>query len=148
MQHSQESTWRPEALLKRDSNNVFPANIVKFWRISANFEIYFEEHQQTTTLLERLQQTTLHSQVWKNFWQLKSLLKRWKISFYFTIKTIFVLEIFKLLFWLFGHVGKRLDKKAKVNFKIYEVTNLVTGNYTYCQISHEVKTIKKWNVVS
>ena len=148
MQHSKESTWRPETLLKRDSNNVFPANIVKFWRISANFEIYFEEHQQTTTLLERLQQTTLHSQVWKNFWQLKSLLKRWKISFYFTIKTIFVLEIFKLLFWLFGHVGKRLDKKAKVNFKIYEVTNLVTGNYTYCQISHEVKTIKKWNVVS
>ena len=24
---------------------------------------------------------------------------------------------------IFGHVGKRLDKKAKVNFKIFDVTN-------------------------
>ena len=24
---------------------------------------------------------------------------------------------------IFGHVGKRLDKKAKINFKIYDFTN-------------------------
>ena len=29
----------------------------------------------------------------------------------------------------FGHVGKRLDKKASVNFKIYEVTIWETNNY-------------------
>ena len=30
---------------------------------------------------------------------------------------------------VFGHVGKRLDKKASVNFKIYEVTIWETNNY-------------------
>ena len=29
----------------------------------------------------------------------------------------------------FYHVGKRLDKKAKVNFKIYDVKNRETNNY-------------------
>ena len=28
-----------------------------------------------------------------------------------------------------GHVGKRCDKKAKVNFKIYDVINWKTTNY-------------------
>ena len=32
-----------------------------------------------------------------------------KNAFYFTLKSLFVLKIFKLLFWLFGHVEKRLD---------------------------------------
>ena len=38
------------------------------------------------------------------------------------LKALFVLEIYKLLSWLFGYAEKRLDKKAKVNFKIYNVT--------------------------
>ena len=29
----------------------------------------------------------------------------------------------------FGYVAKRLDKKAKVNFKIYDVTELETNDY-------------------
>ena len=29
----------------------------------------------------------------------------------------------------FGHVGKRFEKKAKVNFKIYDVTDCTTNNY-------------------
>ena len=29
----------------------------------------------------------------------------------------------------FGHVGKRLDEGAKVNFKIYDVTNWETSTY-------------------
>ena len=41
-----------------------------------------------------------------------------KNAFYFTLKALFVLEISKFLVWHFGHVGKRLDKKAMVNFKI------------------------------
>ena len=40
--------------------------------------------------------------------------------------------------WLCGYVEKRLDKKAKVNFKIYNVTDWTINNYTnkyiYCPI--------------
>ena len=45
------------------------------------------------------------------------------------------LEIRKMLFtftfltYIFGHEGKWLDKKAKVNSKIYDVTGWVTTNY-------------------
>ena len=35
----------------------------------------------------------------------------------------------KALFILFNRVGKRLDKKAKVYFKIYAVTGFTTNNY-------------------
>ena len=64
-----------------------------------------------------------HSQVWYNFWQLNALFKMMKNAFHFTSKAVFVLKIFKFLSWLFGHVAKRLDKKDKVNFKFYDVTN-------------------------
>ena len=46
-----------------------------------------------------------------------------KNTSYFMLKVLFVLEIFKLLFSLFGYIEKRLDKKAKVSFKIYGVTD-------------------------
>ena len=52
-----------------------------------------------------------------------------KNAFYFMLKPLFVLEIFKFLFWCFGYVEKRLQKKAKVNFKIYDVTDWTTNNY-------------------
>ena len=35
--------------------------------------------------------------------------KKIKNTCYFTLKALFVLLIFKLLSWLFGHVAKRLD---------------------------------------
>ena len=44
-------------------------------------------------------------------------------------------KLFSLLRFLnfcpdfFGHVGKRFDKKAKVNFKIYDVINWETNKY-------------------
>ena len=40
-----------------------------------------------------------------------------KNAFYFMLKALYVLKLFKFWFQLFGHVGKRLDKKAKVNSK-------------------------------
>ena len=46
-----------------------------------------------------------------------------KKTFYLMLKTRFVLEIFTFLFLLFGYVEKRLDKKAMVNFKIYDVAD-------------------------
>ena len=45
------------------------------------------------------------------------------------LKAFFVLEIFTFLSGLFGFVEKRLEKKAKVNFKIYYVTDWTANNY-------------------
>ena len=53
----------------------------------------------------------------------KNLLKMMKNTSYFILKTFFVLEIFHFLSWLFGYVEKRLNKKSKVNLKIYQVTD-------------------------
>ena len=52
-----------------------------------------------------------------------------KNAFYFMLKALFVFGIFKFLSWSFGHVGKRLDKKTKINFEIYDVTDWETNNY-------------------
>ena len=38
------------------------------------------------------------------------------------------LKIFKFLSWLFGYIGKSLDEKAKVDFKIYDVTDWTANN--------------------
>ena len=51
-----------------------------------------------------------------------------KNPLYLTLTALFVLEIFKFLLWLFVHVGKRLDKKAKVNFKIYDIRKWEKSN--------------------
>ena len=40
----------------------------------------------------------------------ESLLKMMKNAFYFTLKSPFILEVFRFLFLLFGHVRKRLVK--------------------------------------
>ena len=45
-----------------------------------------------------------------------------KNHFHFTLKAIFILKTIKFLSWLFANVGKRGNKKAQVNFKIYDVT--------------------------
>ena len=59
----------------------------------------------------------------------------------------FVLEIFKFLFWIFCHAGKRLDQKTKVNFKICDVTNCVAIiKINIYQISCEVKAIRQRNL--
>ena len=51
-----------------------------------------------------------------------------KNYFYFILK-VFVLRIFNFLPDLFGQVGKRFDKKAMVDLKIYDVTTWQTNNY-------------------
>ena len=45
-----------------------------------------------------------------------------KNAFYFTLKALFVLKIFKSPSWRFGHVEKRFDWKYKVNFTIFDIT--------------------------
>ena len=58
-----------------------------------------------------------------------STLKVMKSAFYFMLKAIFVLDIFTFLSSLFGYVEKRLDQKAKVNFRIHDATDLTASNY-------------------
>ena len=51
-----------------------------------------------------------------------------KNAFYFTSKALFVLKMFKFVSGLFGHVGRRLDKKDHENFKFYNVTAWLTNS--------------------
>ena len=44
------------------------------------------------------------------------------------LKALFVFEIFRFVSWLFGYVEKWLDKKAKVNFNVYELHRQDTTN--------------------
>ena len=45
----------------------------------------------------------------RRFLAIESPLKVMKNYFYFTSKAFFVLNILKILYWLFGHVTKQLD---------------------------------------
>ena len=47
-------------------------------------------------------------------------------AFYFMLKAFF--EIFTFLFCPFGYEEKWLDNKAKVSFKIYDVTDRTANN--------------------
>ena len=55
------------------------------------------------------------------------------------LKAIFFLEILTFLSCLFGYVGKLLDKKAKVSFKIYDIRELITDNYNRNIAQHIMK---------
>ena len=62
-----------------------------------------------------------------------------KNTFYFMLKSLFVLEIFAFLPNLFGYVEKRLDIKAMINLKMHDVTDWITSNYN----THITKYLKK-----
>ena len=47
----------------------------------------------------------------------------------FTLKALFVFQIFTFLFRYYGPAGKRLDKKVSANFNIYDITNWIAENY-------------------
>ena len=66
-------------------------------------------------------------------------LKIMKNALYFMLKALFVLEIITFLSWIFDYVEKWLDKKANVNFKIYDVTDQTTINYN----THTAQCLKK-----
>ena len=64
-----------------------------------------------------------------------------KNVFYFTLKALFVLEIFKFLFWFFSLLEKRLDRKVrwnlsmilKTNKKMYELMFFDIKKYVYSE---------------
>ena len=45
------------------------------------------------------------------------------------LKELSVLQLLKFLSRLFDHAAKKLDNKAKVNFKVYDITTWETNNY-------------------
>ena len=59
----------------------------------------------------------------------ESLLKMMKNIFYFILKDLIVLKVFKFLSRLSGDVGKQLEQKRKISFKIYDVTTCETISY-------------------
>ena len=48
--------------------------------------------------------------------------------FLFRVYTLVLLEMFTFLSWTFGYVEKRLDRNAKTNFPIYDVTDWTVNN--------------------
>ena len=67
-----------------------------------------------------------------------------KNVFYFMLKAAFVLKIFTFLFYLiffffFVYTEKQLDKRVKVNFKIYDVKNWIRNNHN----THIAQYLKK-----
>ena len=52
-----------------------------------------------------------------------------KNAFYFILKALLVLQIFKFMPGTSVHVEKQLDQKDMINFKFYDVTTWLTYNY-------------------
>ena len=50
-----------------------------------------------------------------------------------------MLKIFTFLFQHFGHVRKRLDEKAKVDFKLYDIIDWKKSQYN----KHSAQYLKK-----
>ena len=51
------------------------------------------------------------------------------INIFISSEKLFSFLRFHFCLDFFGYIKKWLDKKAKVNFEIYDVTNLNTNNY-------------------
>ena len=62
----------------------------------------------------------------KHFLATESPFKMMKNTFYFNLKSVFVLKIFNFLSGLFGRKEKRFDSKDKVHFKIDDMTSCET----------------------
>ena len=56
-------------------------------------------------------------------------LKMMANAFYFILKALFILKIFKSVLTFWSCREKQLDYKDEVNFKIYDVTTWLINNY-------------------
>ena len=73
-----------------------------------------------------------------------------KNAFYFILKALFVLNIFKFLSRIFGHVGKTTWLERYDWFQNLWRQSLVNKQFqnTYYPISNEVKATGHWNLIS
>ena len=79
----------------------------------------------------------------------ESPLKMMKNAFYFILKALFILTIFKFLSWLWSCRENGLIRKIRL------ISNFMTSQSGYqtmtihiLPISHEVKVTRQWNMVS
>ena len=80
----------------------------------------------------------------------ESPLKMMNNTCYFTLKVLSVLKIFKFLSWLFWSYRKSsLIRKTRLISTFWR-HSLVKKQlqYTYCPISHEIKAVRQWHLVS
>ena len=89
--------------------------------------LFTDDMWYVTNNKRNVQQSRIQNPV--NFQKILFCLLHWKPfkskenAFYFILKALFVLQIFKCLSWHFGRAEKQLDLKDRVNFKIYHVTS-------------------------
>ena len=123
---------------------VFLYLLLIFWvnstGCSGEFRVVFKYFQNLENLISNILKEKLHISCLVSTFFLKGALSSLRRFFgnwkpfendekcYFTLKVLFALKIFKFLFWLFGHVEKRLDYKDKLNFKTCDVTTCLTNN--------------------
>ena len=81
---------------------------------------------------------------------IESLLKMITNIFYFILKALFVLKIFKFLPWLFGCVGKTAWLERQGWLQNPWRCSLVNKHlqYTYSPIFQKVKPTRGWNLVN
>ena len=70
---------------------------------------------------------------------IENLLEVMKNAFYFILKALFIIKIFKYLSRLFDPVGKMARMKSKFNFTIRDVTPWFINNYN----THIAKNLTK-----
>ena len=67
-------------------------------------------------------------------------------AFYYILKALFVLKMFKFFVFTFWSCRKKLlDKKDKVNLKIYDITNWLANNYNTRIVKHFTKKMQPDN---
>ena len=67
-----------------------------------------------------------------------------KNAFYFILKALFILKIFKVCHDVFSLVEKQFDKKANGNFKIFDIIDWEPNNYNI----HIAQYLKKQRLVN
>ena len=73
-----------------------------------------------------------------------------KNAFYFMLKALFILKIFKVLSWVLGHEGKGLIRKLRLisKFMASQTSKQTITIHILPNISQEVKAIRQWGLVS
>ena len=88
---------------------------VSEWNKLESFEDNVKSIKQIKSILIEIFTLKSGSHLERSYFCLKSSLKMMKNASYFMLNVLSLLNIFKALSWLSDHLGKRLDKKAKVN---------------------------------
>ena len=63
----------------------------------------------------------------------ESLLKMKKNAFYFILKALFAVKIFRFLSGLFGHAGKATRLESNVNLEVHDFTPWFRNNFNIVQ---------------